>query len=109
MIWTSKWRWPSMRWPASRTAANASGRRSSSASIRFALGRRIAGPVEAGAELAGERAELVVGAALHLGLERADVGDDRLEELELAAFAGVEELLEDAHDGGQSTGAPRGL
>ena len=33
MIWTSKWRWPSVRLPASRTAANASGRRSSRCSL----------------------------------------------------------------------------
>ena len=54
--------------------------------------------VEAVPELVGERAELGVGAALHLGLERGDLGRDRLEELELPAFAGVEELVEQAHE-----------
>jgi hypothetical protein len=75
----------------------------------LALGHRITGAIETSPELGGERAELLVAAALHLGLEGADVGHERLEELELAAFAGVEELLEDAHDGGQPTGAPRGV
>ena len=39
--------------------------------------------VEARPELGGERAQLVVGAALHLRLERGDLRNDRLEHLEL--------------------------
>ena len=59
--------------------------------------------VEPGAELGRQRAQLLVGASLHLGLERGDLRDDRLEHFELAALAGVEDLVEEAHTGNEST------
>ena len=60
--------------------------------------------VEALAEVARERAELGVGASLHLRLERADARRNRLEDLELPAFAGVQELVEQAHEAINATG-----
>ena len=56
-------------------------------------------PLEAPAELGGLGAELVVGEALHVGLERADLGDDRLQQLEFPALAHVEDPFEEAHCG----------
>src|SRR5262249_12152563 len=61
--------------------------------------------VEPSAVLAGERAQLRVGARLHLRLEPGNLRDDGLEQLELASLAGVEELLEESHRG-ESTGDP---
>ena len=52
--------------------------------------------------------ERVVGEGLHLGLERVDVGHEGLEGLDLLAFAGAEDLVEDAHGNVESTDAPRG-
>ena len=54
-------------------------------------------PLEAAPELVGLRAELLVGEALHVGLERVDLRDDRLQELEFPALARVEDPLEEAH------------
>ena len=55
------------------------------------------GGVDAGPELAGQGPDLLVAATLHLGLERGDLGHDRLEQLELAALAGVQHLLKETH------------
>ena len=46
--------------------------------------------------------------SLHLGFERGDLGDDRLERFELPALAGVEELVEEAHTGIECTGGKSG-
>ena len=62
--------------------------------------------VEALAELGRLGLQLVVGQPLHLGLERVDVGDHPLEGLELLAFAGAEDAVEDAHAGFEPTGWP---
>ena len=56
------------------------------------------------AEVTGERAQLVVGASLHLGLVRVHLGHERLEQLELLALAGVQQLLEETHVGSECTG-----
>ena len=42
--------------------------------------------------------------SLHLRLERTDARGDRLEVLELPAFAGMEELVEQAHEVVNATG-----
>ena len=63
------------------------------------------GLVDLLAELVGAGPELVVGQPLDLGLERVDLGNDRLDRLEAAALTGVEDLLNDAHAIGESTGA----
>ena len=52
--------------------------------------------------------ELLVGEPLDLGLERVDLGHDRLDRLEAPALAGVENLLEQSHAAGESTGGPSG-
>ena len=64
----------------------------------LAVGRR-AGGTRRSARRAPRRS------ALHLRLERGDLGNDRLEELELAPLADVEDLLEETHCA-ESTGAP---
>ena len=46
---------------------------------------------------AGQRAQLVVGTTFHLRLEPGDRGHHRLDDLELLAFAGGEDALEQAH------------
>ena len=50
-------------------------------------------------------AQVVVGAGLHLGLEAVDDRRDRLQHLELLAFAGVQQLVEQAHTAVNATGA----
>src|SRR5439155_9218325 len=65
----------------------------------------VAGPVEPLAELGGQRSQPLVGALLHGRLEACDLRDERFERLALTAFAGVEELLEQAHTTAKSTGA----
>jgi hypothetical protein len=58
------------------------------------------GPVvEPLAELGRLRPQSLVVELFHLGLEGVDVGDDSLEGLELLAFAGTEDAVEDAHAG----------
>ena len=64
--------------------------------------------LEALAELSRLRPQLVVGQLLELGLEGVDLGDHRLEGLELLAFAGAEDAVEDAHAGFEPTGYPPG-
>ena len=61
--------------------------------------------IEALAEVAGERPELIRGASLHLGLERGDARGERLQVLQLPAFAGVQNLVEQAHEVINATGA----
>ena len=101
MIWTSKWRWPSVRTPG---LAHRRERLGQDVVEVLLLLAGIARVVELLAPAVRERAQLVVGAGLHLGLEAADDGRDRLQRLELAAFAGVEDLVEESHGGSQSTG-----
>ncbi len=63
------------------------------------------GPVlETLAELGGLAPQDVVGQLLELGLERVDLGDHPMERLELLAFAGAEDAVEDAHAGFEPTG-----
>ena len=71
------------------------------------LGVVVARVVELLAPRRGERAHLVVGAGLHLGLVLRDLGSELLERLELLALAGVEDLVEEAHTADQCTGDPR--
>ena len=52
----------------------------------------------------GEGAQLVVGARFHLRLVTADDRGDRLQRLELAALAGVQDLVEESHGGSQCRG-----
>ena len=78
MIWTSKWRWPSVRAAGLAHRGERLGEQVVEGLDRASLGVG-ADRVETGAELAGQRAQLVVGAPLHLGLERGDLGNDRLE------------------------------
>ena len=66
----------------------------------------VADLVELLAPVVGEGAELVVGAGLHLGLEPADDRRDRLQRLELAALARVQDLVEESHGSSESTGVP---
>ncbi len=75
----------------------------------LALGDRVADPIEAFSELAGEGAQLLVGAALHLRLERADLGHDGLQRLEFAAFTRVQELVEESHVAAECTGGSPGV
>ena len=66
------------------------------------------GPVDPALELGGSGDQLFVAQLLHLGLERGDERDDRLDGLEPLALAGVEKLLEDAHAGCECTGGVGG-
>ena len=104
MSCTSKWRWPSMRRPlrARARTPRGAGRRAASATV--AVGDGVAGAVDALAALAGVGAQLLVGPPLHLGLERVDLGHDRLDRLELAALADVQKPFEDSHSRGECTG-----
>ncbi len=52
----------------------------------------------------GERTQLVVGARFHLGLVDADDRCDRFQRLELAALAGVQDLVEESHEASQCRG-----
>ena len=61
--------------------------------------------VEALAELRRLGGELVVGELLQRRLEGVDLGHHRLQRLELLAFAGAEDAIEDAHAGSKPTGA----
>ena len=63
--------------------------------------------VEPLAELAGLGPEGVVGQRLHLGLELADVGHQRLERPHLLALAGAEEAVKQCHASVECTGADR--
>ena len=67
-----------------------------------------AGVVDPLLELGRLGRELLVGEALDLGLERVDLGHDRLDRFEAAALAGVENLVEQSHAAGESTGGPAG-
>ena len=58
-------------------------------------------------ELVRHRPQRLVGARLHLGLEGRDLGHDRLDELELPAFARVKELVEEAHVASKCTDGRR--
>ena len=61
--------------------------------------------VEAFAEVARERAEVGLGASFCISASNAPtLGRDRLEVLELPAFAGMQELVEQAHETINATG-----
>ena len=60
---------------------------------------------EALAELARLGGELFVGELLQARLEGVDLGHHRLQRLELLAFTGAEDAIEDAHAGSKPTGA----
>ena len=74
-----------------------------SASLRAGLG-----PVDSTLELGSSGYQLLVAQLLHLGFERGDERDDRLDGLEPLALTGVEKLLEDAHAGYECTGGVGG-
>ena len=60
------------------------------------------------AELGGLGLQLVVREGLHLGLDGVDVGHEAGERLDLLAFTGAEDAIEDAHAGSDATGEPLG-
>ena len=60
--------------------------------------------LEALAEVTGPAPQLVVGQPFGFGLESVDLGDHPVERLELLAFAGPEDAIEDAHAGFEPTG-----
>ena len=64
--------------------------------------------VEALPELAGLGLQRVVGQRLHLGLELADVGHQRLERPHLLALTDAEEAIKECHASAECTGAPPG-
>ena len=64
-------------------------------------GRAVGEPIS---ELDRLASQFVVGQAMHLVAERVDVGNDRLEGLDLLAFSRAEDAIENAHAADQPTG-----
>jgi hypothetical protein len=63
--------------------------------------------VETLTELGGLGLECVVGQRTDLGFEGVDVGDHALQRLDLLAFTGAEDAIENSHAASQPTGATR--